>query len=387
MLLCLAAAAVTLAGVRSRLAAPLLLGAAVAVTGAGRELAPALTRLTGMLPGWAPIAVTGIALLAAGATEGVDLVEGIYMGLAGPNYETPAEVRMLRGLGGDAVGMSTVLECIAARWAGLEVCGVVSAVGRGAAEQAPADDLLGRRVIALPALPHGGLAERAVAAVTDVFTIPDTMDDITAAALPVTYQTGWFGLYHRAALAPGETVLVHAGAGGVGSAAIQLARARGARVIATAGGADKVARCLELGAERAIDYRSEDFVEATKAFTDGRGADVIYDSVGGDTFDGSRRCVAFEGRIVVVGFAGGRIAEAPTNHLLVKNYSVVGLHWGLYRTRRTDLVRACHEELVRLHQEGAIAPLIGEVRPLAEAAAALTDLAGRATVGKVVLVP
>jgi len=270
---------------------------------------------------------------------------------------------------------------------GLEVCGVVSAVGRGAAEQAPADDLLGRRVIALPALPHGGLAERAVAAVTDVFTIPDTMDDITAAALPVTYQTGWFGLYHRAALAPGETVLVHAGAGGVGSAAIQLARARGARVIATAGGADKVARCLELGAERAIDYRSEDFVEATKAFTDGRGADVIYDSVGGDTFDGSRRCVAFEGRIVVVGFAGGRIAEAPTNHLLVKNYSVVGLHWGLYRTRRTDLVRACHEELVRLHQEGAIAPLIGEVRPLAEAAAALTDLAGRTTVGKVVLVP
>ena len=208
-----------------------------------------------------------------------------------------------------------------------------------------------------------GLADWALAATDDVFAIPDAMDDVTGAALPVTYQTGWFGLYHRAQLVEGETVLVHAGAGGVGSAAIQLAKARGARVIATAGGADKVARCLALGADAAIDYRHEDFIEATKGFTDGRGADVIYDSVGGDTFDGSRRCVAFEGRIVVVGFAGGRIAEAPTNHVLVKNYSVVGLHWGLYRSRRPALVQACHEDLVRLQAAGLIAPLIGAVRP------------------------
>jgi NADPH2:quinone reductase len=136
-----------------------------------------------------------------------------------------------------------------------------------------------------------------------------------------------------------------------------------------------------------VDYRRDDFIEATNAFTDGRGADVIYDSVGGDTFDGSRRCVAFEGRIVVVGFAGGRIAEAPTNHLLVKNYSVVGLHWGLYRTRMPALIHDCHQDLVRLHGAGLIAPLIGAVRPLHEAREALADLAGRATVGKVVLVP
>jgi NADPH2:quinone reductase len=264
---------------------------------------------------------------------------------------------------------------------GLELCGrVVSAPP--AAEVSP-----GERVIALPALPHGGLAEQAAARPTDVFPVPDSMDDVTAAALPVTYQTGWFGLYHRARLAEGETVLVHAGAGGVGSAAIQLAKARGARVIATAGGPDKVDLCRELGADVAVDYRADDFVDVTNEVTDGRGADVVYDSVGGDTFDRSRKCIAFEGRIVVVGFAGGRIADAPTNHLLVKNYGVLGLHWSRYRLLDPDLVRRCHDDLVGLHERGAVVPLIGSVRPLDEVPRALDDLAGRATVGKVVVVP
>ena len=227
---------------------------------------------------------------------------------------------------------------------GLEVAGTVLAAP-GATGLAA-----GQRVVALPALPHGGLAERCVAAADDVFPIPDDLDDVTAAAMPVTYQTGWFGLHQRARLAAGETVLVHAGAGGVGSAAIQLAKAAGATVLATAGGAEKVERCRQLGADVAIDYRAEDFVAVTNQVTDGRGADVIYDSVGGDTFDRSRRAVAFEGRIVVVGFAGGRIADAPTNHLLVKNYGVLGLHWGLYRRRRPDLVRRAHDELVELHR-------------------------------------
>ncbi len=264
---------------------------------------------------------------------------------------------------------------------GLELCGrVLSAPPDGRVE-------LGQRVIALPSLPHGGLAEQALAMPTDVFPVPDTMDDVVAAALPVTYQTGWFGLYHRAQLREGETVLVHAGAGGVGSAAIQLAKARGARVIATAGGPDKVELCRELGADVAVDYRADDFVAATNELTDGRGADVIYDSVGGDTFDRSRKCIAFEGRIVVVGFAGGRIADAPTNHLLVKNYGVLGLHWGGYRRLDPDLVHRCHDELVALHARGSVRPLIGRVRPLAEVPLALDDLAGRATVGKVVVVP
>ncbi|MGZ7013290.1 MAG: NADPH:quinone oxidoreductase family protein [Acidimicrobiales bacterium] len=264
---------------------------------------------------------------------------------------------------------------------GLETCGRVLVAPPGA----PVEP--GQRVIALPALPHGGFAEQAVAAVTDVFAVPDGMDDVTAAALPVTYQTGWFGLYHRAGLHEGETVLVHAGAGGVGSAAIQLAKARGARVIATAGGPDKVTLCRTLGADIAVDYRADDFVAVTNDATGGRGADVIYDSVGGDTFDRSRKCIAFEGRIVVVGFAGGRIAEAPTNHLLVKTYGVLGLNWGTYRRLDPALVHRCHDELVALHAQGLIAPLIGSVRSLDEVPRALDDLAGRATTGKVVVVP
>jgi NADPH2:quinone reductase len=180
---------------------------------------------------------------------------------------------------------------------------------------------------------------------------------------------------------------VHAGAGGVGTAAIQLGRAAGARVIATAGGPEKVQVCKDLGADVVIDYNDEDFVAVVKDVTDGRGADVIYDSVGGDVFDKSRKCIAFEGRIVVVGFAGGRIAEAPTNHLLVKNYSVVGLHWGLYRKMDPAVIPATHAALVELWQSRQIDPLIGAELPLADAPAALARLADRGTVGKVVLLP
>ena len=152
---------------------------------------------------------------------------------------------------------------------------------------------------------------------------------------------------------PGETLLVHAGAGGVGSAAIQLGLAAGARVIATAGGPEKVEVCRKLGAELAIDYREHDFVDAVKEATDGRGADVIYDPVGGDTYDRSTKCIAFEGRILIIGFTGGRFAEARTNHVLIKNYSVVGVHWGLYNLMNPALVRSTHDELMRLFEAGA----------------------------------
>ena len=128
-------------------------------------------------------------------------------------------------------------------------------------------------------------------------------------------------------------------------------------------------------------------MSVVKDVTDGRGADVVYDSVGGDTFDQSRRCIAFEGRIVVVGFAGGRIADAPTNHALVKNYSVVGLHWGLYRTYEPQIFAATHAALLRLWEAGQVDPLVGAELPLEEAPAALARLAQRGTVGKVVLRP
>ena len=264
---------------------------------------------------------------------------------------------------------------------GAEVSGTVSQVGEGV------DLREGSRVLATPPLPKGGFAERVVVPEGSVFTIPDGMPFDAAAAMHIVYQTAYFALHRRANLKEGETVLVHAGAGGVGSAAIQLARAAGARVISTAGGAEKVEVCRKLGAEVAIDYREENFIEVVKETTEGRGADVIFDPVGGDVFDDSRRCVAFEGRIVVIGFAGGRIAEAPTNHLLVKNYSVVGLHWGLYARVMPNLIPETHKALVKLYENGDLNPLIYETVPFEDLPDALERLAGRGTYGKLVTSP
>jgi NADPH2:quinone reductase len=179
---------------------------------------------------------------------------------------------------------------------GAEVSGTVVELGEGADPS-----LLGQRVIAIPTFGHGGFTGRTIAPTSMVFPIPTSLSDAAASALHVTYQTGHVALHRRAHLQPGETLLVHAGAGGVGSAAIQLGLAAGARVIATAGGAEKVQVCKDLGAELVIDYRAGDFVDAVKEFTDGRGADVIYDPVGGDTYDRSTKCIAFEGRILIGG--------------------------------------------------------------------------------------
>jgi len=262
---------------------------------------------------------------------------------------------------------------------GAEVSGVVTALGDGVDAS-----LLGRRVIAIPRFGNGGFTEQTVAPESTVFPIPDSLDDAAAAALHVTYQTGHVALHRRARLQAGETLLVHAGAGGVGSAAIQLGRAAGARVIATAGGAEKVQVCRDLGAELVIDYRAGDFVDAVKEFTDGRGADVIYDPVGGDTYDRSTKCIAFEGRILIIGFTGGRFAAARTNHVLIKNYAVIGVHWGLYNVLQPALTHETHAPLMQLHADGAIAPLISREIPMAEVPPALASLATRGTWGKIV---
>jgi NADPH2:quinone reductase len=264
---------------------------------------------------------------------------------------------------------------------GGEVSGTVREAGEGSNLR------VGQRVIATPPLPRGGYAEEVAVPQTSVFAVPETLSFDKAAALPITYQTAHVALHRRARLMAGETVLVHAGAGGVGSAAIQISKAAGARVIATAGGAEKVGVCEQLGAEIAVDYREENFVEVVKEATEGRGADVIFDPVGGDVFDGSRRCVAFEGRIVVIGFAGGRIAEAPTNHVLVKNYSVVGMHWGLYTRVMPDVVRDTHEALVGLYEAGEIDPLISEIFPFERLPEALKLLGDRGTYGKILVRP
>ncbi|RBY78695.1 NADPH:quinone oxidoreductase family protein [Geodermatophilus sp. TF02-6] len=245
----------------------------------------------------------------------------------------------------------------------------------------------GRRVLGSPSGGPGAFAEYALMDADAAWPVPEGMSDEKAAALYLTYQTGHVGLHRRAHLQPGEWLLVHAGAGGVGSAAIQLGKAAGARVIATAGGARKVEVCRELGADHVVDYTTEDFVPVVKEVTGGRGADVVYDPVGGDVFDRSRRCIAFEGRLVVVGFTSGRIPEAPANHVLVKNYSVVGLHWGLYRTMEPSLIATTHRQLTELVQSRQVAPLVGDVLPLDQAPQALARLADRSTVGKVVLLP
>ncbi|MEU3372627.1 NADPH:quinone oxidoreductase family protein [Streptomyces sp. NPDC006660] len=243
----------------------------------------------------------------------------------------------------------------------------------------------GRRVIANPALPHGGLAEYVVADEAALLPAPDALDDAEAAALHIGYQTGVFGLHRRAHLQKGETLLVHAAAGGVGSAAVQLGKAAGARVIGVVGGPEKAAVARELGCDLVIDRRSQDIVAAVKEATGGRGADVIYDPVGGDAYAKSAKCVAFEGRIVIVGFASGSVPAPALNHALVKNYSIVGLHWGLYAQKDPASIARCHDQLTRLAAEGAIKPLISERVPLKDAAAAVQRVADGTTTGRVVV--
>jgi NADPH2:quinone reductase len=265
---------------------------------------------------------------------------------------------------------------------GSEVSGVVASAPSGSGFK-PGD-----RVMAL--VDNGGLTRGGYADVTDALPgsiahMPEKMSFEDAAGFHIIFQTGWFGLHRRANLKAGETLLVHAGAGGVGSAAIQLGKAAGATVIATAGSDEKVAVCREIGADHAINYKTQDFAEEVKQITGGRGADVIYDPVGGDVYDRSTKCIAFEGRIVIVGFTSGRIPQAAANHVLIKNYSVVGLHWGLYGKRMPELIPVASRALVELYEAGKIKPYISTRLPLSEAPRALSSVAGGKSTGKVIL--
>jgi NADPH2:quinone reductase len=266
---------------------------------------------------------------------------------------------------------------------GVELCGTVRALGADVSGIA-----VGDRVVGLAQLPAGGLAEVALGAAIDLQPVPDEIDDVAAAAMYTAFQTAWFALHHRAALRPGETLLVHAGAGGVGSAAIQLGVAAGARVIATAGSPAKTAVCRELGADEVIDYVADpDFAPIVNELTGGRGADVIFDPVGGDVFDRSRRCIAWEGRLLVIGFASETIPTVKVNHLLLKNYSVLGLYWGQYRDRDPALIRRAHDEVVAMIAAGIVSPLVMATYSLDDAAAALQSLGGRGTYGRLVVTP
>ena len=263
---------------------------------------------------------------------------------------------------------------------GIELCGEVVAAGPGVTGVA-----VGDRVIGGSALPHGAFAELALMSAT--LPAPDALDDDEAAAFFITYQTGWFGLHRRAHLAAGETLLVHAAAGGVGSGAVQLGKAAGARVIGVVGGPRKAEAARALGADVVIDRLAEDFVEVVKEVTGGRGADVIYDPVGGETYARSTKCIAFEGRILIIGFASGQIPSAALNHALIKNYSIVGLHWGLYQAKEPQAVKDCHAQLQKLAADGVIRPLIGARLGLDDVATGVQQLADGEVVGRIVFTP
>jgi NADPH:quinone reductase len=263
---------------------------------------------------------------------------------------------------------------------GGEVAGVVRAVG------ANVDSVrVGDRVFAM--LGWGGYATVALAPAATVVRMPASMSFEHGAAFGVVYQTSYFALVYRARLQAGETLLVHAAAGGVGLAAVQIGAALGARVIATASSASKLEIARQHGAEHTFDYSTPAWVEGVKDATGGRGADVIYDPVGGEIFDLSTKCIAFGGRLLVIGFASGVIPSIQVNRVLLKNISIVGLHWGAYRQHDPEKIPQAMEALFAMYERGAVRPVVSSTYPLAEAAQALQEIAERRSVGKVVLVP
>ncbi|OAB58170.1 hypothetical protein AY599_03330 [Leptolyngbya valderiana BDU 20041] len=263
---------------------------------------------------------------------------------------------------------------------GLEAAGEVIAVGAGVTRVGPGD-----RVMAL--VGHGAFAERVAAPESGVFPIPDAMDFVTAAGFAVTYGTAHGALRWHADLQPGETLMVHGAAGGVGLAAVECGKALGARVIASAGGADKLAVAAAHGADATIDYKTEDLKQRIRALTEGHGVDVVFDPVGGPIFDASLRATAWGGRLVVIGFAAGTVQQIPANILLVKNVSVHGMYWGSNRTRAPERLAAQFAELFDWYLAGKIRPLVSHRYPLEEGAQALADLRARKTTGKVAIVP
>ncbi len=263
---------------------------------------------------------------------------------------------------------------------GLEIAGTIMECGK--AVQAFSK---GQRVMAV--VGHGGFAEEAVAEATAVFPIPDQMPFPIAAGFPVAYGTSHGALAWRAALQPGETLLVHGAAGGVGLTAVEIGKAMGARVIATASTAAKLELAVAHGADDGINSRTEDIRTRVKELTDGRGVDVVYDPVGGAIFDASLRVTAWGGRILVIGFASGDVPQIPANVLLVKNVTVHGHVWGSYVTHTPARVQDSFKTLLRWWEEDRLKPHVSKTLPLEAAGEALNLLKTRQATGKVVLIP
>ena len=263
---------------------------------------------------------------------------------------------------------------------GVEVCGDVLEVGPEAGALR-----VGDRVVGTTAVPHGGLAEVCLMAAAGTFLAPASLSDGEASALTIGYQTAYVGLARRAALAPGETVVVHAAAGGVGSAAVQVAKALGARVVAVVGSAAKAGVARAAGADVVVDRSGGDLVAALKEAVGPAGADVVFDPVGGAAFEASTKVIAFEGRIVIVGFTSGQIPAPALNHALVKNYSILGLHWGLYLQRDHAVAVQAHARLCEWADAGVIRPVVSDEVAFEDAPSALTRLGAGESTGRIVV--
>lgn len=265
---------------------------------------------------------------------------------------------------------------------GTEATGIVIEVAPGVTRVKPGD-----RVVAV--LDCGGFADRVVCTEETVYPLPDGVDLAAAVHLATSYATAYAALIWRAHLQPGETLLVHGAAGAVGLAAVEMGRLLQAHVIACASSEEKRAVALAHGADLALP--SDKFREQVNAFTAGRGADVIFDPVGGDVFDQSLRCIAFEGRILPIGFAGGRVPQIPANILLVKNASVLGLNLATYLGRgitderkiHAPMVQAMMAQLIEWTKSGRITPMVIDCFELAQFVDAMDTVLGRRSVGKV----
>jgi NADPH2:quinone reductase len=280
---------------------------------------------------------------------------------------------------------------------GMEVMGVVEACGDGASEWH------GRRVVAMTKGAHGGFAEYAVCPTVSAFEMPETIPLPGAAALFFPFHLAWLGLFDRAALRAGESVLIHAAAGGSGSAAVQLAKHAGARVFATAGGDAKVELCRELGADIAIDYTQQDFAEVVLAETANRGVDVVFDNVGEAVFESSLKCTAYNGRYAMMGFASNKaVADEPfvvPRRIMLSNIKLCGVLLAYAQGATAEFLkvgmgwnfadRALGEritrEIVELVEAGAVRPVIGRVVDFADVPGAVEAMANRETVGRTIV--
>ena len=261
---------------------------------------------------------------------------------------------------------------------GGEVAGVISEVGEGVV-----DWKVGDRVIAMTG--NGGIAEKVVAFEMTLMPLPETMDFKDGAAFPLNYGTTYHALKQRGQLQSGETLLVTGAGGGVGTTAIEIGKAMGARVIAAASTDEKLEIAKNLGADEIINYSDGELKEKVKALTDGLGADVIYDPIGGDIFMQCMRCINWKGRVLVIGFASGPIPEVPTNLALLKGCSIVGVFWGRFTGAEPEENFQNFNELFALHAKGKLKPQITKSYSLDDTAEAISSLENRKATGKVVI--